>query len=181
MPGPELLHHPHSRTSAGTWVRRHAVSSAASYVQLPDPSHLIDTDSTQVAQPSSKASVSRKSTPSHRVQFLNHSPQSFCPGPRSPLLPVVLGPPACSAGGGTTQQGQPIYPNGNRGKCLDLRGECSGAMKGESDSMRPHPANERYDGNAVQIYDCNGSSAQRWVINRGSGQGTYRAPFNKRV
>ena len=32
-------------------------------------------------------------------------------------------------------------------------------------------ANERYNGNAVQIYDCNGSSAQRWVLNRGAGQG----------
>lgn len=46
----------------------------------------------------------------------------FCPGPRSPLLPPVLGPPACQNGGGTNSQGSPIYPNGNRGKCLDLRG-----------------------------------------------------------
>ncbi|KAI5449775.1 hypothetical protein NCC49_004065 [Naganishia albida] len=77
---------------------------------------------------------------------------TFCPGPRSPLLPPVLGPPACQNGGGTNSQGSPIYPNGNRGKCLDLR------------------ANERVNGAAVQIYDCNGSSAQRWSINRGAGQ-----------
>lgn len=42
-------------------------------------------------------------------------------------------------------------------------------------SLRPlafaRTANERVNGAAVQIYDCNGSSAQRWSINRGAGQG----------
>ncbi|KAF9556548.1 hypothetical protein CPC08DRAFT_91192 [Agrocybe pediades] len=42
-----------------------------------------------------------------------------------------------------------IHPNGNN-KCLDVR------------------AATYANGTSVQIYDCNGSGAQKWVINRGS-------------
>ncbi|KAF9556534.1 FAD-binding domain-containing protein [Agrocybe pediades] len=43
-----------------------------------------------------------------------------------------------------------IHPNGNNNKCLDVR------------------AATYANGTPVQIYDCNGSGAQKWVINRGS-------------
>ncbi|PPR04354.1 hypothetical protein CVT24_013206 [Panaeolus cyanescens] len=43
-----------------------------------------------------------------------------------------------------------IHPNGNKSKCLDVRGA---VFK---------------NGTPVQIYDCNGTSAQKWVIRRGT-------------
>ncbi|KAF8069880.1 G-X-X-X-Q-X-W domain-containing protein [Lyophyllum atratum] len=45
-----------------------------------------------------------------------------------------------------------IHPNGNAAKCLDVRG------------------NVRANGTPVQIYDCNGTTAQKWRIAAG---GTY--------
>ncbi|KAL1708044.1 ricin B lectin domain-containing protein [Schizophyllum commune] len=49
-----------------------------------------------------------------------------------------------------TQQGQALHPNGNNGKCLDVQG------------------NVQANGTPVDIYDCNGTSAQQWVLTRGS-------------
>jgi len=46
----------------------------------------------------------------------------------------------------------PIHPNGNTAKCLDVRG------------------NVQKNGTPVQIYDCNGTAAQKWRIAAG---GTY--------
>jgi hypothetical protein len=46
--------------------------------------------------------------------------------------------------------GQAIHPNFDTNKCMDVRG-----------------ANYA-NGTPVQIYDCNGTGAQRWVINEGS-------------
>ncbi|KAJ8472951.1 hypothetical protein ONZ45_g16475 [Pleurotus djamor] len=43
-----------------------------------------------------------------------------------------------------------LHPNGNKGKCLDVQ------------------ENNRGDGVPVQIFDCNGSSAQNWVLDLGS-------------
>ncbi|KAF8513975.1 ricin B lectin domain-containing protein [Gautieria morchelliformis] len=40
-----------------------------------------------------------------------------------------------------------IHPNGNNAKCLDVRG------------------NVQANGTPVQIFDCNGTGAQKWVIN----------------
>ncbi|KAF8152587.1 ricin B lectin domain-containing protein [Crassisporium funariophilum] len=48
-----------------------------------------------------------------------------------------------------TSTGRQIHPNGRRGKCLDVRG---GKFSG---------------GTHVQLYNCNGSPAQRWEFNRG--------------
>ncbi|KAF9041470.1 ricin B lectin domain-containing protein [Panaeolus papilionaceus] len=48
------------------------------------------------------------------------------------------------------QLGRPINPNFNRNKCLDVRGAVYA------------------NGTPVQIYDCNNTGAQRWVIKRGS-------------
>ncbi|KAG6815704.1 hypothetical protein H0H87_012088 [Tephrocybe sp. NHM501043] len=42
-----------------------------------------------------------------------------------------------------------IHPNGNKSKCLDVRG---GVVA---------------NGTAVQVYDCNGSKAQQWLISAG--------------
>ncbi|KAJ3507120.1 hypothetical protein NLJ89_g6487 [Agrocybe chaxingu] len=47
-------------------------------------------------------------------------------------------------------QGSTLHPNGNANKCLDVRG-----------------ANYA-NGTPVQIYDCNQTPAQRWILNRGS-------------
>ncbi|KAL0951942.1 hypothetical protein HGRIS_008594 [Hohenbuehelia grisea] len=63
---------------------------------------------------------------------------------------VVVGPddpsppPPPPSGGGTE-----IHPNGNDDKCLDVEG------------------NVQANGTPVQIYDCNGTGAQQWVINTG--------------
>ncbi|KAL1762545.1 ricin B lectin domain-containing protein [Schizophyllum commune] len=46
--------------------------------------------------------------------------------------------------------GQALHPNGNTGKCLDVQG------------------NVQANGTPVDIYDCNGSSGQKWVLSRGS-------------
>ncbi|KAH9480021.1 Chitooligosaccharide oxidase [Psilocybe cubensis] len=56
---------------------------------------------------------------------------------------VVPNPP-------TNTNGVAIHPNGNTAKCLDVR------------------AAEYANGTPVQIYDCNGTGAQKWVINRGT-------------
>lgn len=45
--------------------------------------------------------------------------------------------------------GGPLVFGGNRNKCVDVRG------------------NVQANGTPVQIYDCNGTGAQRWVFNRG--------------
>ncbi|KAL1745733.1 ricin B lectin domain-containing protein [Schizophyllum fasciatum] len=45
--------------------------------------------------------------------------------------------------------GQVLHPNGNTGKCLDVAGSVA-------------------NGSPVDINDCNGSSAQKWVLSRGS-------------
>lgn len=47
--------------------------------------------------------------------------------------------------------GVAIHPNGNAGKCMDVRG-----------------ANFA-NGTPVQIYDCNGTPAQKWNFKRGTG------------
>ncbi|KAL1663665.1 carbohydrate-binding module family 13 protein [Schizophyllum commune] len=57
-------------------------------------------------------------------------------------------------GGGTTPpppsgDGQVLHPNGNTGKCLDVQG------------------NVQANGTPVEIYDCNGTGAQKWVLSRG--------------
>jgi len=44
--------------------------------------------------------------------------------------------------------GRALHPNGNSKKCLDVRGAVFA------------------NGTPVQIYDCNGTKAQKWVINR---------------
>ncbi|KAL0961332.1 hypothetical protein HGRIS_006289 [Hohenbuehelia grisea] len=44
-------------------------------------------------------------------------------------------------------KGVEIHPNGNTKKCLDVQG------------------NVRENGTPVQIYDCNGTGAQKWVLN----------------
>ncbi|TXT10863.1 hypothetical protein VHUM_02368 [Vanrija humicola] len=49
-----------------------------------------------------------------------------------------------------TSSGKPIHPNGNNAKCLDVQG------------------NVQANGTPVQIYDCNGSAAQNWIIKKGS-------------
>ncbi|KAF9041468.1 G-X-X-X-Q-X-W domain-containing protein [Panaeolus papilionaceus] len=50
----------------------------------------------------------------------------------------------------STQLGRPINPNFSPSKCLDVRGAVYA------------------NGTPVQIYDCNNTGAQRWVIKRGS-------------
>ncbi|KAF8157235.1 ricin B lectin domain-containing protein [Crassisporium funariophilum] len=61
---------------------------------------------------------------------------------------ITFCPSGTFPGQGTT--GQAIHPNFTAGKCLDVRG-----------------ANFA-NGTPVQVYDCNGTGAQNWVLNRGS-------------
>ncbi|KAF5368698.1 hypothetical protein D9615_010311 [Tricholomella constricta] len=49
-------------------------------------------------------------------------------------------------------QGLAIHPNYNKGKCLDVRGAVY------------------KNGTPVQIYDCNGSGAQKWILTKGNTQ-----------
>ncbi|RXW19552.1 hypothetical protein EST38_g6302 [Candolleomyces aberdarensis] len=49
-----------------------------------------------------------------------------------------------------SEVGTPVYHNFNPNKCIDVRGDV------------------RANGTPVQIYDCNGTPAQRWVIRSGS-------------
>ncbi|KAF4579418.1 hypothetical protein EYR36_001229 [Pleurotus pulmonarius] len=48
-----------------------------------------------------------------------------------------------------TATGVPIHPNGNGSKCMDVRG------------------NTLVNGTPVQIYDCNGTGAQKWIVQKG--------------
>lgn len=59
-----------------------------------------------------------------------------------------------SGGGGYGGWGSPrqIHPRWQSTKCLDVRG------------------NYQADGTPVQVYDCNGTGAQRWNIHEGTGQ-----------
>lgn len=52
----------------------------------------------------------------------------------------------CPSGIWPTDTGTSIYHNGNANKCIDVRG------------------NVLANGTPVQVYDCNGSGAQRWTI-----------------
>ncbi|KDQ25612.1 carbohydrate-binding module family 13 protein, partial [Pleurotus ostreatus PC15] len=45
--------------------------------------------------------------------------------------------------------GVPIHPNRNGSKCMDVRG---GTLA---------------NGTPVQIYDCNGTAAQKWIVQKG--------------
>lgn len=54
----------------------------------------------------------------------------------------------CPSGLLTTQTFT-LHPNGNANKCLDVQGDIVA------------------NGTPVQIYDCNGSRAQNWMLNRG--------------
>ncbi|KAG6908081.1 hypothetical protein DXG01_006216 [Tephrocybe rancida] len=56
----------------------------------------------------------------------------------------------CPGGSFPSTPAVTIHPNGNAAKCLDVRGAVFA------------------DGTAVQIYDCNGTGAQKWEIQRGS-------------
>lgn len=67
------------------------------------------------------------------------------------LLPVLLAGPVCLPASGSGSGGVAIHPNGNNGVCLDVAG------------------NVRANGTPVQAWSCNGSGAQKWVINPGSG------------
>ncbi|RDB27198.1 Extracellular exo-alpha-L-arabinofuranosidase [Hypsizygus marmoreus] len=64
---------------------------------------------------------------------------TFCPnGYFPPVLPPRPPP---------SQKGTALHPNGNNNKCLDVRGA------------------KFANGTPVQIYDCNGTNAQKWIIN----------------
>ncbi|KAL1408566.1 hypothetical protein Q8F55_005379 [Vanrija albida] len=58
--------------------------------------------------------------------------------------------PSSSSTAAPGPTGKPIHPNGNNNKCLDVRG------------------NVVENGTPVQVYDCNGSAAQSWVVAKGS-------------
>jgi len=68
---------------------------------------------------------------------------TFCPGGKWPSAPPQpTQPPGDKAAA--------IHPNGNPNKCLDVR------------------AARFANGTPVQIYDCNGTAAQKWVFRAGS-------------
>jgi len=90
----------------------------------------------------------------------NQPPTGFPPVSDTPPTPPVYACPGdnigykvtfCPSGGfppaRLTSNAIPIHPNGNKNKCLDVRG------------------NVLANGTPVQIYDCNGSAAQQWFIN----------------
>ncbi|KAF4573643.1 hypothetical protein EYR36_008161 [Pleurotus pulmonarius] len=72
------------------------------------------------------------------------SPLSECPGADIGFT-VTFCPSQ-----GFPPDAHPIHPIANRNKCLDVRG------------------NVQSNGTAVQIFDCNGSAAQSWLISPGS-------------
>ncbi|KAF4604505.1 hypothetical protein EYR40_003279 [Pleurotus pulmonarius] len=72
------------------------------------------------------------------------SPLSECPGADIGFT-VTFCPSQ-----GFPPDAHPIHPIANRNKCLDVRG------------------NVQSNGTAIQIFDCNGSAAQSWLISPGS-------------
>jgi len=63
------------------------------------------------------------------------------------LATTILATPLVSR---QSSQGQPIHFNSLQNKCLDVRGAVFA------------------NGTPVQIYDCNGTKAQRWIVSRGN-------------
>eukprot|EP00914_Ancora_sagittata_P001072 GHVO01002830.1.p1 GENE.GHVO01002830.1~~GHVO01002830.1.p1 ORF type:complete len:287 (-),score=7.29 GHVO01002830.1:45-905(-) len=55
-----------------------------------------------------------------------------------------------SGSSGSTSSGSAVHPNGDTSKCIDVSGATFA------------------NGTPVEIYDCNETNAQRWVISRGS-------------
>ncbi|KAL0945344.1 hypothetical protein HGRIS_000842 [Hohenbuehelia grisea] len=93
---------------------------------------------TTSATPSSSVTVAASSITASASSAISSS--SSAPPVSSSTVPPPPPPP--------TPRGREIHPNGNRSKCLDVRG------------------NSQQNGTPVQIYDCNGTGAQKWVINR---------------
>ncbi|KAG6917046.1 hypothetical protein DXG01_004098 [Tephrocybe rancida] len=90
------------------------------------------------------------------------SPTTFPPPSSTPPAPPLYSCPKadvgytvtfCPSGVFPPPRNSPpvaIHPNGDKSKCLDIRG---GVIA---------------NGTAVQIYDCNGSKAQQWLISAGN-------------
>ncbi|KAF8981382.1 hypothetical protein BDQ17DRAFT_1337346 [Cyathus striatus] len=72
----------------------------------------------------------------------------------------ILSSNGSGSGEGNTSTTVAIHPNGNTNKCLDVKGAVYA------------------NGTPVQIYDCNGTPAQSWSINRGGTQIRVAAPAN---
>ncbi|KAG6917047.1 hypothetical protein DXG01_004099 [Tephrocybe rancida] len=89
------------------------------------------------------------------------SPTTFPPPSSTPPTPPLYACPGVNVGYNVTfcpsgvfpppRNSPPveIHPNGDKSKCLDIRG---GVIA---------------NGTAVQIYDCNGTKAQQWLISAG--------------
>ncbi|KAG5650304.1 hypothetical protein H0H81_012686, partial [Sphagnurus paluster] len=69
---------------------------------------------------------------------------TFCPSGSFPPPPNPPNPPVT--------QGLTIHPNNNTAKCLDVRGAVYA------------------NGTPVQIYDCNGTGAQKWILEKANTQ-----------
>ncbi|KAL0953126.1 hypothetical protein HGRIS_004395 [Hohenbuehelia grisea] len=106
------------------------------------------TSSSTSSAASSSSSVSSSTSSSASASSSSSAP----PTSSSSILPSSSRPPPSSSAppppppspAPTVVQ---LHPNFNRGKCLDVSG------------------NIRRNGQPVQIYDCNGTGAQNWVIN----------------
>ncbi|TEB19586.1 hypothetical protein FA13DRAFT_1758099 [Coprinellus micaceus] len=88
--------------------------------------------------------------------FHGGPPPANSPPPNPPVYQCKVDPNTisfditfCPSGTWPAETGTPIYHNYNPNKCIDVRG------------------NVQENGTPVQIYDCNGSAAQKWVITNG--------------
>ncbi|KAF9529141.1 G-X-X-X-Q-X-W domain-containing protein [Crepidotus variabilis] len=89
--------------------------------------------------------------PTHIIPPTNGDPPSP-PMYSCPFADVAYTITFCPSGSfpGDAMLGVPVHPNFNPSKCLDVRGAVFA------------------DGTPVQIYDCNGTGAQSWVLNKES-------------
>lgn len=64
-----------------------------------------------------------------------------------------------------------LHPNGDKSKCVDLLGN----IHQDGQPVQVSPSNDTTPycatfADTIQVYDCNGTPAQDWVLNAGRGQ-----------
>ncbi|KDR84318.1 hypothetical protein GALMADRAFT_205989 [Galerina marginata CBS 339.88] len=103
--------------------------------------HCDDTScSTAFSQPPTRFPPPASTPPAPPVYSCPHNDVSY----------TITFCPSGSFPGGPISSSHAIHPNFNTNKCMDVRGA------------------KYANGTPVQIYDCNGTGAQKWVLNKGS-------------
>ncbi|KAG5637604.1 hypothetical protein H0H81_003996 [Sphagnurus paluster] len=147
-----------NKSGAGT-TRAGFYGQSGYYYMVVDPAYFnVGVKITPDRAPSSGFCVPAACTALTCPTAFQQPPTRFPPPGKTPPAPPVYGCPQantgytvefCPGGAFPTLPGIALHPKGNTKKCLDVRG-----------------ANYT-SGTPVQIYDCNGTQAQKWLIQRG--------------